>query len=75
LIVAERQTARGEMSSMIAHELRNSLTIIGGFSRRLYEKITNKDPDKKEIKIIIDEIRVLEEKVSKIIELGRQDNP
>jgi len=62
------------MSSMIAHELRNSLMIVGGFTRRLYEKILDDDPDKKDIKIIIDEVRVLEEKVKKIINLGKSNN-
>lgn len=71
LVAAERRAALGEMSSMIAHELRNSLTIVGGFTRRLYDKTTDDDSDKKEIKIIIDEIKKLEEKVSKIINLGR----
>jgi phosphoserine phosphatase RsbU/P len=70
LIAAERRAAYVEMSSIIAHELRNSLTIVGGFTRRLYERIIDDDPDKREFKIIIDEVRVLEEKVSKIINMG-----
>jgi len=74
LIVAERRAALGEMSSMIAHELRNSLMIVGGFTRRLHEKMNDEDADKKDIKIIIDEIRVLEDKVSKIINLGKINN-
>ncbi|MFC1531755.1 GAF domain-containing protein [Thermodesulfobacteriota bacterium] len=74
LIAAEKRVALGEMSSIIAHELRNSLMIVGGFTRRLYEKIIDDDPDKKDIKIILDEVRVLEEKVSKIINLGKSDN-
>jgi sigma-B regulation protein RsbU (phosphoserine phosphatase) len=74
LIVAERRAALGEMSSMIAHELRNSLTIVGGFARRVYKRSSDEDADKKDIKIIIDEIRALEEKVSKIIDLGNMNN-
>lgn len=74
LIAAERRAALGELSSMIAHELRNSIMIVGGFTRRLYERFVEDDPDKKDLKIIIDEVRVLEEKVSKIIKLGKSDN-
>jgi sigma-B regulation protein RsbU (phosphoserine phosphatase) len=74
LVVAERRAALGEMSSMIAHELRNSLMIVGGFTRRLYEKMNDEDADKKDFEIIIDEIRLLEEKVSKIINLGKMNN-
>jgi len=48
--------------------------IVGGFTRRLYERFIDDSPDKKDLKIIIDEVRVLEEKVSKIINLGKSDN-
>ncbi|MBN1848710.1 MAG: GAF domain-containing protein [Deltaproteobacteria bacterium] len=74
LIVAEKRAALGEMSSLVAHEFRNSLMIVGGFTRRLYEKTIDDDPNKKSIKIIIDEVRVLEEKVSKIIKLAKSGN-
>jgi GAF domain-containing protein len=70
LIAAERRAAFAEMSTIIAHELRNSLTIVGGFTRRLYKKLIDDDPDKREFKIIIDEIKLLETKVSNIINLG-----
>jgi len=74
LIATEKRAALGEMSSLIAHELRNSLMIVGGFTRRLYEKTIDDDPNRKDIKIIIDEVRMLEEKVSKIIKLGKSGN-
>lgn len=74
LISAERRAALGEMSSMIAHELRNSLVVVGGFTIRLYEKTIDDDPNRKDLKVIIDEVRVLEDKVSKIIKLGKSDN-
>jgi len=74
LVTAERSAALAEMSSTIAHELRNSLVIVGGFTRRLYEKIIDDDSNKNDIKIILEEVKVLEEKVSKIINLGKSDN-
>jgi GAF domain-containing protein len=74
LIAAERRASRVEMSNVIAHELRNSLTIVGGFARRFYEKYDDTKADKKDMKIIIDEIRVLEDKVAKIIKLGSDNS-
>lgn len=73
LIAAERLATVGEMSRIIAHELRNSLIVVGGFARRLYEKNTADENSSKYLKIIMDEVAVLEDKVSKIIEMGRDE--
>jgi GAF domain-containing protein len=70
LIEAERLAALGEMSNRIAHELRNSLTVVGGLARRLDGKWSDKDPDREYLKIIVDEVKTLEEKVSNLIKLG-----
>jgi GAF domain-containing protein len=70
LLVAERLATLGEMSKRIAHEVRNSLTVVGGFARRLHEKSTENDPNAKYIEIILEEVKVLEEKVSNLINLG-----
>ena len=67
LINAERLAAVGNMANRVADECRNSLTIIGGFSRRLYEKIPENDPKKKDLRLIVEQVMVLEDKVSKII--------
>ena len=69
LIVAERLATVGEMSQRIAHELRNSLTVVGGLARRLYEKSTQNDHHREYLKIIFEEVRVLEEKVTNLIRL------
>jgi GAF domain-containing protein len=70
LIVAERLATVGEMSKRIAHELRNSLTVVGGLARRLHGKTTGNDPDREYLKIIFEEVRILEKKVSNLIKLG-----
>ncbi|RLB28081.1 MAG: sensor histidine kinase, partial [Deltaproteobacteria bacterium] len=46
----------------------NSLTIIGGFSRRLYEKTPEDDPHKKDLRGIVEQVMILDERVSKIID-------
>jgi sigma-B regulation protein RsbU (phosphoserine phosphatase) len=72
LLEAERLATLGEMSKRIAHDLRNSLTVVGGFARRLDEKATQNDPDAEYIKIILNEVKALEEKVSNLIKLGAE---
>jgi signal transduction histidine kinase len=76
LIEAERLTTVGEMSNRIAHELRNSLTVVGGLARRLHGKSNDKDRDREYLKIIFEEVKTLEDKVSNLIKLGAgEENP
>jgi GAF domain-containing protein len=70
LLAAERLAIFGEMSQRIAHELRNSLTVVGGLARRLHEKTRGNDHDKKYLKMIFDEVKTLEQKVSNLIKVG-----
>ena len=72
LIEAERLAAVGQIANRVAHELRNPLTVVGGFARRMDEKMADKDPNKKYLRIILSEIEVLETKVSEIIDLRNE---
>jgi adenylate cyclase len=69
LVETERLAALGQMANRVAHELRNPLTVVGGLTRRLYEKMPDDDPKKKYLKIILKEAIVLENKVSEIINI------
>jgi adenylate cyclase len=69
LIETERLAALGKMANRVAHELRNPLTVVGGLTRRLYEKTPDADPNKKDLKIILGEAIVLENKISEIIKI------
>jgi len=73
LVKAERLAAQGMMANRIAHELRNPLTVIGGFARRMNEKIPEDDPSKKYLRIILSEIMVLESKVAEIIRIENEE--
>ena len=73
LVSAERLAAAGKMANRVAHELRNPLTVIGGFARRIYEKASDDDPNKKYLKIVLREIAVLENKVSEIIRIREEE--
>lgn len=70
LVQAERRAAQGDMANKIAHELRNPLTVVGGFVRRLYEKAPDENPDKEYLEIIVKEVKTLEDKISRIIKIG-----
>lgn len=69
LIEAERLAALGRISNRVAHDLRNPLTVVGGFARRLYENISDDDLNKKYLGIILSEVKVLESKLSEIIKI------
>lgn len=72
LLQAEKLAALGKMANRVAHDLRNSLTVVGGFARRLDEKTTEDDPKKRYVKIIVREVKVLEEKISQIIKIENE---
>jgi len=78
----------GKMANMVADECRNSLTVVGGFSRRLYKETPyddprkkdlgiiveeDDDPRKKDLGIIVEEVAALESKVSKIVKIGNNE--
>jgi len=65
---AEKLAALGQMANRVAHELRNPLTAIGGFARRINEQTTADDPSKKYLQMIVDNVITMETKVSEITE-------
>ncbi len=73
LLKIERHAAMGRMANRVAHELRNSLTVIGGFARRLSKKTPEDDPNRKYLEIIVKEVETLEKKVAKIIKLEPEE--
>ncbi len=66
LVEAERLAAIGKMADRVAHELRNPLTAIGGFARRINERTSADDPNKKYLRMIVEEVIAMESKVSEI---------
>lgn len=73
LIEAERIAALGKIANRIAHDLRNPLTVIGGFVRRLYEKTPDDDAKKNYLRIMMEEVIVLEKRVSEIIKIEHDE--
>ncbi|MGD9318495.1 MAG: GAF domain-containing protein [Desulfobacteraceae bacterium] len=72
LVEAERLATLGKIANRVAHELRNPLTVVGGFSRRMYERTPDDDPSKKYLKIIVEQVRALEDKISEIIKIQNE---
>ncbi len=66
LVEAERLAALGKMANRVAHDLRNPLTAVGGFARRVNERLPNDDPNKKYLQMIVEEVITMECKVSEI---------
>lgn len=73
LVEAERLAALGKMAQTVAHELRNSITVVGGFARRLKERIGPEDPNREYMEVIVDEVKTLEEKIAKITKMRDSD--
>ena len=69
----ERLAALGEVSSKVAHEIRNPLSTIGGFARLIF-KHSSSEEDKKYLKIISSEASRLERILQDILGYVRSDS-
>ncbi len=69
LVEAERMAALGQMANRVAHELRNPLTAVGGFARRINEQTNADHPNKRYLQMIVDSVIIMENKVSEITKI------
>lgn len=69
LVQEEKSEALNHMMDELAHELRNPLTSIGGFARRLYDNLSEGDPSREYARIILKEVSRLEKMVKHLVEL------
>jgi len=70
LIEAEKLASLGRLTSDIAHEIRNPLTAVGGFARRLY-RIVNSPREKEYVGIIVEEVARLEKILKDVLTFSR----
>ncbi|MEK6646867.1 MAG: GAF domain-containing protein [Candidatus Firestonebacteria bacterium] len=75
LVRSEKLIALGEMAATVAHEIRNPLVAIGGFSKRLLEKKYDKEHSDKYLDIIVREVRRLEKILNEVLQFSRYPNP
>ncbi len=74
LIEQEKFRSLGEMTANIAHEIKNPLVIIGGFTKRLAKKLTLDKTENRYTDIIMKEVGRLESILNEILDYVK-DNP
>lgn len=71
LIESEKMVAIGEMTSGLAHEIRNPLVSIGGFVRRLNKKFQDDEQAQSYFRVIINEVERLEKILNEMTDFSQ----
>lgn len=71
LIMAEKLSAIGEMTAKIAHEIRNPLTVIGGFANILLQSLTEEDQRYRRAKAIVEETTKVVDMLNSLLDFSR----
>ena len=73
LIEAEKRAAQGEMGTQLAHEIRNPLVSIGGFTQRLIKKMSPEDPLRRYPQVILEEVERLNGVLNNVLDFSRDE--
>lgn len=75
LIRKEKLAAIGEVSTRLAHEIRNPLSIIGGFAKSIPAKYDNRERTIRNANIIVEEVRRLEQILTNVLDYSKPAIP
>jgi len=71
LFHSEKLAALGELAARVAHDLKNPLVAIGGFARRLHDKMADDCPDKVYTRTILKEVGEAEKILSNVLSYSK----
>ncbi len=75
IVKMEKMALVGNITSSIAHSIRNPLMIIGGFARSLQKSIAEDDPKRNYVESILYEARKLEDALTEVLDYADSLHP
>jgi PAS domain S-box-containing protein len=75
LVQSEKLAALGRITANVAHEIRNPITSVGGFAKRLQKKVGEGTIEREYAGIIVSEVAVLENLLRDVLSFSRNSVP